>query len=186
MVVMLGLAFLSFYIEEFLEKERYIHSCSGRFFSVAAAALLSFGLTLLLFGLKPVLSSPIPPDIYQIWAASVSELQPGFSGDFFQSVARIFLYVLMISLFAFPFCSIREKKLLITIAIPLLFLTFMTLLTRRFSRPCAVLSVFTLMLCFHGLSKNFKILVKIYSAAKILLLVLILGFYTASVFTAEN
>ncbi|MBR1945742.1 MAG: hypothetical protein IJ846_05590 [Alphaproteobacteria bacterium] len=181
MVVVLGLSFVSFYTEEFLEKERYISSFIGRFCSLFFAAALSFVFVFFIFGKKALFSSPIPPEIFYIWAKDINELQPGYKGNLFESEVVIFLYVLMIAIVSFFSGSFRTKKLLITIGIPVFFFFILSLISARFSRPCSVFAVFLFLLSIHILIQNFQIPPKALTAGKMFFLFFFACLYTAKV-----
>ena len=139
LVVISGLMALSFYMEEFLEKEKFISSFIGRFLTISLLSLFSLGFALFLFGAGKVFGSPIPPELYEIWAKHITELQPAFLSN--SAIAKfdgIPLLACVLGLAAFPFAPPRYKKLIMTVGAPVLFFTFMTLLSRRFGRTVSV------------------------------------------------
>lgn len=139
LVVISGLMFLSFYMEEFFKKEKFISSFTGRFLTISFLALLSLGFTLLIFGVKKVFGSPIPPELYEIWTKHITELRPAFISP--SAIAKfdgIPLLACVLGPAAFPFAPLRYKKLMMTIGAPVLFFAFMTLLSRRFGRTASV------------------------------------------------
>ena len=139
LVVISGLMALSFYMEEFLEKEKFISSFIGRFLTISLLSLFSLGFALFLFGAGKVFGSPILPELYEIWAKHITELQPAFLSN--SAIAKfdgIPLLACVLGLAAFPFAPPRYKKLIMTVGAPVLFFTFMTLLSRRFGRTVSV------------------------------------------------
>lgn len=139
LVAISGIMAVSFYMEEFLEKEKFISSFIGRFLSISLLSLLALGFTLFLFGAEKVFGSPIPPELYEIWAKHITELQPAFiSNSAIVKFDGIPLLACVLGLAAFPFAPLRYKKLIMTVGLPVLFFAFMTLLSRRFGRTVSV------------------------------------------------
>lgn len=185
-VAMLGAAFISFYAEEFIERKKYIASFSGRLFSLSASAALSFLLILLIFGKKAVLSSPISPEIYEIWAAHISELQSGYRGNIFQSDAIIFIYLLTAACIVFFFSGFKIKKLLIEFWFPLFLFSMLIFFSGRFVRPCSVFAAIILPLSAQAFFGNKEIASGIPRAAKPLLIFVLIGLYTAHLFLSHK
>lgn len=139
LVTVCGVMTASFYMEEFLEKEKFISSFFGRFLTISFLALVSLGFTLFLFGAEKVFGSPIPPELYEIWAKHITELYPTFTSN--SAIVKfdgIPLLACALGLAAFWFAPLRYKKLMMTIGVPVLFFAFMTLLSRRFARTASV------------------------------------------------
>lgn len=143
MVAVLGSAFFSFFIEEFCEKEKYVRSFSGRLFSLSACALFFFCFVFLIFGKKALFSSPIPPELYDIWASHISELKPGFYGNIAKGPLIVPFYVLLLGMCVFFPASGQIRKQLIINSIPMFLFFLLTVMSRRFARPESVFSTFT-------------------------------------------
>lgn len=139
LVTISGLMALSFYMEEFLEKEKFISSFGGRFLTIFLLSLSSSGFTLFLFGAEKVFGSPIPPELYEIWAKHITELIPAVSSN--SAIAKfdgIPLLACLLGAVAFPFAPPRCKRLMTTVGVPVLFFAVATLLSRRFGRTASV------------------------------------------------
>ncbi|MBO4520081.1 MAG: hypothetical protein J5787_02630 [Alphaproteobacteria bacterium] len=181
MVAVLGGAFFSFYIEEFCEKEKYICSFLGRLFSLSACALFFFCLVLFLFGKKALFSSPIPPEIYDIWAAHISELKPGLTGNFISSSAIFFLYVFLLSMCVLQPAAGQIRKQIIINGIPLFIFFVLTVFSRRFGRPGSVFVFFVLLPSLQVFCQN--IMVSSQGAARIKQITILFLFFIYAVVT---
>ena len=186
MVAVLGFSFASFYIEEFLEKERYVHSFVGRFCSLSFSAALSFASVFFTFGKKALFSSPIPPELFEIWASAVNELQPGYKGSLFESDVVIFFYILMIGIVSFFLASFRIKKVLITVGVPVLLFFILSLVSARFSRPCSVFAIFLFIISLHILIRNFQIPSDISVAGKLFFLFFFACLYMTQIYSGRR
>ena len=154
MVVVLGFAFLSFYAEEFMERKKHVHSFFGRLFSLSFWALLFFCFTLFLFGKKALFSSPIPPELYEIWTSHIIELKSGFSKDFPRSPAFFLFYIFLISIISYFFANRQIRKLLIINGLPLFAFLGLMVISRRFGRSAASFSTYALMFSLYTVYQN--------------------------------
>lgn len=142
MAVVLGLASLSFYAEEVLERKKYIRSFVKRFLSLLLLTSVSLGIAVLMFGTKALFSSPIPEELIDIWASKISELQPGYRGYLSDAFVSIPLDSCCIGVIAFFLASNRIRKILMIFCLPLIVTTALTMMINRFARienPFAVL-----------------------------------------------
>ena len=178
MVVVSGLAFLSFYAEEALERKKYIRSFAKRFFSLLFLTSASLGTAVLIFGTKTLFSSPIPEELFDIWTSKVSELRPGYSENIFNSVAIIPTDSCIIGFIAFFLASVQTKKILTTLGIPLIFFTILTMMFVRFVRIEIVFSVFVLPLSIRIFSQSFPFSPKTVSTLKKISAILLIFAYT--------
>ena len=141
--VISGLASLSFYAEEKLEKKRYVRSFSARFGSLLLLSLFSLSVCILVFGWNSLFSPPISKELYEIWGAEIGELKSDYSGDLLNSNMMIFFDACILGCVAFFMTSFRIKKILFTIIIPLFCFAFLGAVARRFLRPDSVFAAFT-------------------------------------------
>ena len=133
-----GCAFVSFYIEEFLGKNGFITSFKKRFFSLAFLSFISFGFILFFFE-KSLFSSPIPAELYDIWAKYITELLPSYlSNSALIKFSGFLLTASLLVVLSFIPAPRKYKKLLAIIAFNVFFFAFMSLLSRRFGRTGAV------------------------------------------------
>ena len=144
MVVILGLAFLSFYAEEALKRKKYVRSFAGRFTSLFLLTSASLGMAVLIFGTKALFSSPIPEELFDIWTSKVQELQPTSTENFLNSSASILIDSCIIGIIALFLADARTKKILLTLCPPLIFFTVLTMMYMRFSRTEIVFATFVL------------------------------------------
>ncbi len=150
LVTVIGLAFVSFYMEEFFEKESLLSSFMSRLFFISFASFLCLGFLLFLFGAKNVFTSPISPELFDIWAKYISELLPTFGKT--SALIKFNGLLMLATCLSVPtliFAPKQSKKLLIIILVPVLFFTVMTLLSRRFGRTGAVFAALLMSLCLH-------------------------------------
>ncbi len=142
LVVILGLMTFSFYLENFLEKTKFVSSCRRRFLTISFFALSALGFTLFLFGHEKVFGSPYSPELYEIWAKHITELTPALvSNSAIIECAGPSLLGCLLGLIALPFAPRPYKKLIITVIIPTFAFALMTLLSRRFGRTGSVFAV---------------------------------------------
>ena len=182
MVVVLGLSFVSFYIEEFLEKKSYIRSFFRRLASLSFLGLMSFGFIFSLFDGDVVFSSPIPPELYEIWTRFIVELQPGYTGNLFTSYGNNFFFALIAGFIAFWPASLQMRKLLLTFCLPLLLFALITLVSLRFERTGHIYFVFALVPILFLFLKHFPFSKKI----SLLILPLLAYFYIAALFACHK
>jgi len=178
MVVVLGLSFVSFYIEDFLEKKNYIRSFFRRLASLSFLGLMSFGFIFSLFDGDVVFSSPIPPELFEIWTRFIVELQPGYTGNLFTSYGNDFFFALIAGFIAFWPASLQMRKLLLTFCLPLLLFALITLASLRFERTGHIFFVFALIPILFLFLKHFPFSKKI----SLFLLPLFFYFYISALF----
>ena len=173
LVTVMAFMTLTFYLEDFLEKESFISSAPGRLFSILSLAGLSFGFTVLLFGFQTICHSPIPPDLYNIWAQYMTELFPTFFSARVMFHFNAFPAVTsLLGITVFFLAPLKEKKAVALLVCPLIFFTLATFLSRRFGRNALVFSALLFPLVLHIIANKFSLFQKqkIRSAFKLLLI----------------
>ena len=152
-VFILGLACSSFYAEEIIEKKYSFISTKKRFVSLSFFTLVSVVLVLSIFGKEAFLSSPIPPELHDIWTKTISELKPYIFSEMF-----LFFYLFLFGFFSCFCASLQIKKLLITFLFPFLMFLLLMFVVGRFSRPCMVFASIILLLSLGAMEKHIPFL----------------------------
>ena len=176
MATLFGFTFLSFRAQEFFERNRYIHSFFGRFFSLSALTFFSFGFALLLFDGDVFFSSPISPEIFDIWASGIKEFLPA---DF--KTIRPLLFAFVISLPAFFLATVHLRKLLLINGIPLLLFTLLALISIRFCRLASIYATFVMIFSVQIFFNKFSF--SVFRITSLLWLVLTTGLVIPHLFT---
>lgn len=142
LVVVFGLAAAVFAVERRLEKKKIVTTFFGRFFSLAFLTLWSFGIELFLFGEK-VFASPIPPELFEVWAMHITELQPTlFNPKFLLLVNFPSIIATLAGIMFFRRADTRRKKALLATGLPCFCFLTAALFSYRFARiatPFAVI-----------------------------------------------
>ena len=152
-VVVFGFAFLSFYALEILKKESLIPSFGKRLLSLSVLAFFSFGFALFPFGPEAFLASPIPPEIFNIWASGITELLPTA-----YPVLACFGVILLFAAAAFFAADVRFRKVLLTNGLPFLLFTLAAYVSVRFCRLAAVYAVFVILFTLRIMRGRFSFL----------------------------
>ena len=181
MVVISGLAFATFDMEERLEKKLYIRSFPTRIGSLFFLTLTSLGITLTLFGTDSLFSFPIPKELYDIWTAHINELKSCLE-NIVDSPAVIPFFVLLFGVIVYPRADEKMKKLIITNGIPLFLFLILTVMYRRFSRPASVFIVFVLWPALYVYCQDFHFSPQRFAGIKKALVFLLFCSYSAILF----
>lgn len=134
LVAVFGLAAAAFALERLLEKRKIVATFFGRFFSLAFLTFWAFGIELFLFDEK-VFASPIPPELFEVWAIHISELQPTIvSAKYMLMINFPSIVATAAGVLFFARADVRRKKALLTAGLPCLFFFLAALFSYRFGR----------------------------------------------------
>ncbi|MGN1078655.1 MAG: hypothetical protein ACI4TE_00620, partial [Alphaproteobacteria bacterium] len=149
LVVMIGFSAAAMIILSLLEEKRLLTSFwrkSGAVFLIAAVFV---GILFAFFPPSVLFNPYFPPFIREIWAKDIVELQPSI-----QRPALFFLgsmpsvLGIVIGLCIFKFCSEKQRKVLILMIIPLLFLTGLSFTAVRYSRISSLFTPYIFVIAF--------------------------------------
>lgn len=173
LVVVAGLTTASFGFLYLAEQKGKLQSFKQKSLTLCLLSVLS---VLLLFAFFPpavVFAPYFPPEIKEIWADNVVELQSSlvrpalfFLGSF-PSVLSLFIAIAF-----FKFFSKEDRPVLILTFIPLLFLTLLSLISIRYARLSSLFTVFPMIMAF---SLRLKRLTFTEKKKNVLLLLLYVG-----------
>lgn len=157
-VVIFGFAAAAALIEQAVINRGRLNSVVSRFLFFGVLGGVFFGLTVLLFGKEAVLSSPISPELWEVWGKNILELMPAFENfsDLASFVLPSLLMFAVLGLFYKRFSPVQKKLAVIT-GTALVLLAVMAFFSSRFGRNASVFLPFAVVLALAVLFENRKI-----------------------------
>lgn len=157
-VVIFGFAALAAGIEQKIIEKGRLNSAVSRFLFFGGQGIAFFGLTLLLFGPDAVLSSPISPELWEVWGKNILELMPAFNNfsDVVSFVLPSLVMFLVLALFYKRFSPVQKRLAVIT-GTALVVLAGLAFFSSRFGRNASVFLPFAFVLAMAVLFENRKV-----------------------------
>lgn len=154
-VVVFGFTALAALIEQKIIEKGRLSSPVLRFLFFGTLGGVFFGLTVLLFGKRAVLSSPISPELWEVWGKNILELMPAFENfsDLASFVLPSLLMFLLLVLFYKRFTPV-QKQLAVVTGAALVLLAVMAFFSSRFGRNASIFLPFAVVLVAAVLFEN--------------------------------